>query len=302
MRKSDGCRTWPFMKLRLFITLILLIVSAVLPAQDIDLRSLMSPVKHQGERGTCSVFAATALMEFLLKRDIGKEIDLSESYAYWLGKTVAGESDYVRRLYAQGDGLAGYLAVQAFRHGAILEEDWPYTAQNWQQSGDKRCQKDSHGEWVLECFTGRPPHDPALIGYRVEPIFVAREKIASYLLNQKAPVAMNLMYYFKLFNQKGDAARAPNPSEVRACVKQEKDCGGHVILLVGYNADSKRFIFRNSWGPQWGTNGYGTLPEEYVLNHCESCYQTRNLSTLSEESRQFIKKTSMGVSGKLSQN
>ncbi|MBI2522080.1 MAG: C1 family peptidase [Bdellovibrio sp.] len=289
------------MKIRCWVFSVIITLPILTQAQSIDLRSLMTPVKHQGERGTCNVFAATAMMEYLIKRDIGKEMDLSEAYAYWLGKTKAPESDYVRGLYAQGDGLAGYLAVQAFRYGAILEEDWPYTLQNWQQSGDIRCRQDDHGEWPLECFTGRPPRDPAHIGHRMEPIFVAREKIAKYLVEQKAPVAMNLMYYFKLFNTKGDAVRAPNAREVQACVKQEKDCGGHVILLVGYNADSKRFIFRNSWGPQWGTNGYGTLPEAYVLNHCESCYHLGNLTSMSEESRQFFRKTTMGVSGKLYQ-
>ncbi|MEK6625730.1 MAG: hypothetical protein AABY86_12215, partial [Bdellovibrionota bacterium] len=161
--------------LTLFLTL--MTMSSVVHAQIVDLSSVMTPVKHQGERGTCNVFAATALMEYLIKREIGKEMDLSEAYAYWLGKTKAAESEYVRNLYAKGDGLAGYLAVQAFRHGAILEEDWPYTAQNWQQSGDRRCQQDVHGEWPLECFTGRPPRDPAHLGYRMETVFVAREKI-----------------------------------------------------------------------------------------------------------------------------
>ena len=41
--------------------------------------------------------------------------------------------------------------------------------------------------------------------------------------------------------------------------------GGHAIVLCGYNKD--RIIFRNSWGADWGTNGYGTLPIEYLSQY-----------------------------------
>jgi hypothetical protein len=52
-------------------------------------------------------------------------------------------------------------------------------------------------------------------------------------------------------------------------------CSGHVILLVGYSRAERRFLFRNSWGPAWGSEGYGTLPEEWVTDHCELCYFSR---------------------------
>ena len=50
----------------------------------------------------------------------------------------------------------------------------------------------------------------------------------------------------------------PDPSE--------KQLGGHAILCVGYNDDSKTFIMRNSWGPDWGMAGYFTLPYAYLTN------------------------------------
>ena len=45
----------------------------------------------------------------------------------------------------------------------------------------------------------------------------------------------------------------------------EQTIGGHALVLVGYQDDQKRFIFRNSWGT-WGDGGYGYIPYEYVLN------------------------------------
>lgn len=245
-------------------------------AQSIDLRPLFPKAKHQGDQNTCSAFAATALMEYLIKRDLNKDLDLSESYAFWAGKNLAPESDFVRALYANTDGLAGYLAVRAFHFGAILEEDWRYDSP-----------------------TTKPPRDPALIGHGMRPVYIPRENIAAYMVENHAPVVMNIMFYFKLFNKDGDAERTPSKIEKTACLKEGKDCGGHVVLLVGYDASTQRFIFRNSWGPEWGSNGYGTLPVEYVIKHCESCYNLATLSTRTEEERQFIQKTSMGVSGTL---
>ena len=38
----------------------------------------------------------------------------------------------------------------------------------------------------------------------------------------------------------------------------------HGILLIGYDDSKKCFKFINSWGTEWGDNGYGYLPYEYV--------------------------------------
>jgi C1A family cysteine protease len=40
--------------------------------------------------------------------------------------------------------------------------------------------------------------------------------------------------------------------------------GGHAILLVGYDEKNEVFTFRNSWGEEWGNNGYCQIPYQYV--------------------------------------
>jgi len=46
---------------------------------------------------------------------------------------------------------------------------------------------------------------------------------------------------------------------------QERLMGGHCVILVGYQDEDKRFLMRNSWG-DWGTNGYFTIPYDYLVN------------------------------------
>jgi C1A family cysteine protease len=69
----------------------------------------------------------------------------------------------------------------------------------------------------------------------------------------------------------------------------DKVLGGHAMLLVGYDDDSQRFIFRNSWklkdGTPWGDKGYGTIPYDYItsnkLAYPNEFWSVRSVSTAS---------------------
>lgn len=40
--------------------------------------------------------------------------------------------------------------------------------------------------------------------------------------------------------------------------------GGHGVGIVGYDPVRKALILRNSWGKNWGLNGYAYLPVEWL--------------------------------------
>ena len=46
----------------------------------------------------------------------------------------------------------------------------------------------------------------------------------------------------------------------------EQLLGGHAVLAVGYDDAQQRFTVRNSWGPNWGTAGYFTIPYAYLTD------------------------------------
>ena len=49
-------------------------------------------------------------------------------------------------------------------------------------------------------------------------------------------------------------------------VEYESFVGGHALMAIGYDDARKWFIFRNSYGTDWGDNGYGYIPYDYLSN------------------------------------
>lgn len=60
-------------------------------------------------------------------------------------------------------------------------------------------------------------------------------------------------------------------------VNIEQSLGSHAVLVVGYGyeANRLRYLFRNSWGVDWGDGGHGLLPAEYVDVHCVGAWVLR---------------------------
>lgn len=43
--------------------------------------------------------------------------------------------------------------------------------------------------------------------------------------------------------------------------------GNHAIVLFGYDNEVQAFLFRNSWGQEWGNNGNCMISYEYIIKH-----------------------------------
>lgn len=48
--------------------------------------------------------------------------------------------------------------------------------------------------------------------------------------------------------------------------KKSRVDGGHAVVCVGYDDAVQRFRMRNSWGTDWGQNGYFEMPYAYLSN------------------------------------
>jgi len=52
----------------------------------------------------------------------------------------------------------------------------------------------------------------------------------------------------------------PMPAVTESCQ------GGHAVLAVGYDDAKDAVLVRNSWGADWGEDGYFWLPYAYITN------------------------------------
>lgn len=77
-------------------------------------------------------------------------------------------------------------------------------------------------------------------------------------INQGFPVILDVNYpaHVRLFPDNGICP------EANFTLEGEKV--GHIVVVVGYDIMSRRLIIQNSWGRDWGDDGRGTVPEQWI--------------------------------------
>lgn len=117
-----------------------------------------SPVKSQGARGTCSIFSATAMLEYYVALKAGVnpvQVDLAEE---WLSYVIRAEGSYASRNF---NGFAQF--------GSPREERHPYIGEGWTDltfsaKSKERCGK-VPAELLRTCLVGHL--DPRLLSASV---------------------------------------------------------------------------------------------------------------------------------------
>jgi C1A family cysteine protease len=81
-------------------------------------------------------------------------------------------------------------------------------------------------------------------------------------LVQNGPAVAGIALYTSATS--GDVSKTgviPLPKE------KEQMVGGHAIVIVGYDDQASRVKFVNSWGSNWGEEGFGYLPYAYIAKY-----------------------------------
>jgi C1A family cysteine protease len=104
--------------------------------RKMDLRSEQSSVKNQGQRGSCTYFVMSSLLESLIIQKQKTEIDISEEYMAWAGKV----KNKLRMDEEDSSIAVNASTVQKF--GLMLEKDLPYQISWFNQGMPCELQKD----------------------------------------------------------------------------------------------------------------------------------------------------------------
>jgi C1A family cysteine protease len=194
------------------------------------------------------------LVEYFQGRAFGKHVNASRLFLYkttrnllqWTGDTGA----FLRSTMA---------ALVLF--GAPPEEYWTYNEGAYDKEPPAFCYAFAQNFQAISYYCLDPPGTPS----------------ARLLERIKTSLAGGLpsMFGFSVYtsmDQAEDTGRVPYPAP------GERLDGGHAVMAVGYDDKMKikpaspgglettgALLIRNSWGKNWGDQGYGWLPYEYVL-------------------------------------
>jgi C1A family cysteine protease len=228
--------------------------NAPLPPRT-DLRQWCSPVEKQGKLGSCTANAGVGIVEYFERRAFGKHIDASRLFLY---KTT-------RNLLKQKGDTGAYLrtTMQAMvLFGVPPEEYWPYDVEDYDKEPSAFCYSFAQNYQAINY-------------YRLDPVGIDPKTLLTSIKTNLAaglPSMFGFTVYSSIIESEKNGGLIPFPAS------GDRSEGGHAVVAIGYDDDLKiknkapkaketkgALLIRNSWGTDWGDNGYGWFPYEYVL-------------------------------------
>lgn len=230
----------------------------------IDLTAFQSAVKNQEQRGACTYFATTSLIEGLIKQKTGIEIDLSEEYLAWSAKTLKNLRWY------EEDSSVAVNAATLQDHGSMLEKDLPYQ-QSWFNKGQP-CEgqtKNEKADPICFSHSGPKPEQRERFIPGNQFIFEAVDSrsidIVRTMSRLKSPITVSILGHPETWRESTTAGKfILTPNRKMECQTKKVRCSGHAVLIVGYDVKKREFKIKNSWGTSWGRQGYGTISFDYI--------------------------------------
>ncbi|KAM9169257.1 cathepsin K [Mergus octosetaceus] len=193
-------------------------------AVDWRRKGYVTPVKNQGQCGSCWAFSSVGALEGQLKRKTGKLLSLSPQNLV----------DCV----ANNNGCGGGYMTNAFEYvrqnrGIDSEDAYPYIGQ------DESCMYSPTGK-AAKCR-----------GYREIP--EGNEKALKRAVARIGPVSVGIdasLPSFQFYSRGVYYDESCNAENIN-----------HAVLAVGYGTQkgTKHWIIKNSWGEEWGNKGYVLL-------------------------------------------
>jgi len=193
---------------------------------SIDWSMYDTPAKNQNSCGSCWAFAAISLVESLAKQQNGLDYDFAEQ------TLISCET----RCNGCDGGWYGYALEFINLNMVSNERCHPYSASNG------NC-----GTRCSDPYYSLKVNNYDLYGRWGEPTAETVNDL-KYLLNS-GPVVVSF-YVPDSFHAYENGIFDYNGAEFSI------ENRGHAVLVVGYDDDLQCFKVKNSWGSQWGENGY----------------------------------------------
>jgi C1A family cysteine protease len=223
------------------------VMSQALP-KSVDLREYCADIRNQGNLGSCTSFSSSALLEFYFRKKGQTTPRLSPLFIYYTERAIMDAGQRARgekaRALGMDTGGSSYLACYALTHfGACPESDMPY----------------QDGKAALRVVPSEKAQADAA---KYKPTTMAQIKTIQGMKKALADGHAFIlgMKVYKSFMTKAVA----RTGKMMTLGDREESVGGHSVMCVGYDDAKEAFIIRNSWGKDWGQDGYFEMPYDFV--------------------------------------
>lgn len=200
------------------------------------------PIRNQGGCGSCWAFATTGALECAIRIKDGEDVDLSEQWLVSCNQSSwdCGGGWFAHDYHQFQDDKCG-------DSGAVMEEHFPYTA------SDEYCDCPYPHTYYLDSWS--------FVGddYDVPSNDAMKQAIMDH-----GPIS--IAFYVN------SAFQAYNGGVFTACGVGTVN---HAVVLVGWDDTQGLegvWFLRNSWGPNWGEDGYIRIKYNCVDFGTGACY------------------------------
>jgi hypothetical protein len=195
-----------------------------------DLRPEFGPARDQNQRPTCCAFAASDAHAGL--RPGGDPLSAEWAY-YHAVRRDGGKPD-------DGVTLGSMLQVLEL-DGQPHESGWPYITAP-----------------ILHVAAWKPPPDVTPLFRRDGDLVTATIDVIISKVDGRVPVLMSISV--------SDAFYMPGNEGVIDSTEKPDPKRTHAVVAVGYGlrASERIILIRNSWGRDWGIEGYAWVTETYL--------------------------------------
>lgn len=206
---------------------------------SIDLRGQMPPIYDQRDTSSCTAQAIAACIQSAQKRSSLTDMMPSRLFIYYNERVMCGTVNEDSGAYIR-DGIKACNI-----YGLTDEKYWPFDTRK---------------------ITTRPNQMVYDVAIKERIRFYASVQ-NTHVNNIKLALSHSnaVIFGFEVY-EKFETKTFDDNTVLKTPGWRERPIGGHAALIVGYDDAKKAFLVRNSWGADWGMNGYWWMSYDYVIS------------------------------------
>lgn len=211
------------------------LTGAILP-RKVDLSAGLVHIYDQGQLGSCTANAIAGAFQFARKKEGLPAWDPSRLFIYFNERDAEGHVPI-------DSGACLRTGIKSLvKLGVCPESMWPYDISQFTVKPTEACYAEATKDQVLQYRRVAASHYDMKCALTEGHPFVVG--IAIFQSFESDPVRATGMI--------------PMPGQ------DESLLGGHAVLCVGCDDDTRLYRLANSWGPDWGDHGFFHLPYDYM--------------------------------------